>query len=103
MQYIEVTFTVNPLSETANDIIAALAADLGFESFVESPEGTIGYVPASLYKEEALHEALFLTIIRHIKFKRASISYSKLGSYFLGYYYSSKVIYSSYYSCSFHV
>ena len=45
MQYIEVTFTVNPLSETANDIIAALAADLGFESFVESPEGTIGYVP----------------------------------------------------------
>ena len=58
MQYIEVTFTVNPLSETANDIIAALAADLGFESFVESPEGTIGYVPAYLYKEEALHEAL---------------------------------------------
>ena len=31
---------------------------MGFESFVESPEGTIGYVPASLYKEEALHEAL---------------------------------------------
>lgn len=58
MQYIEVTFTVNPLSETANDIIAALAADLGFESFVESPEGTIGYVPAALYREEALHEAL---------------------------------------------
>lgn len=58
MQYIEVTFTVNPLSETANDIIAALAADLGFESFVESPEGTIGYVPAYLYREEALHEAL---------------------------------------------
>ena len=58
MQYIEVTFTVNPLSETANDIIAALAADLGFESFVESPEGTIGYVPASLYREEALNEAL---------------------------------------------
>lgn len=58
MQYIEVTFTVNPVSETANDIIAALAADLGFESFVESPEGTIGYVPAPLYSEEALREAL---------------------------------------------
>jgi ribosomal protein L11 methyltransferase len=37
MQYIEVTFTVTPTSETANDIIAALAAELGFESFVESP------------------------------------------------------------------
>ncbi len=58
MQYIEVTFTVSPVSETANDIIAALAAELGFESFVESPEGTIGYVPASLYNEEALRESL---------------------------------------------
>ena len=58
MQYIEVTFTVSPVSETANDIIAALAADLGFESFVESPEGTIGYIPAPLYSEEALREAL---------------------------------------------
>ena len=58
MQYIEVTFTVNPLSETANDIIAALAVELGFESFVESPEGTIGYIPAPLYNEESLHKAL---------------------------------------------
>lgn len=58
MQYIEVTFTVSPVSETANDIIAALAADLGFESFVESPEGTIGYIPAPLYSEKALREAL---------------------------------------------
>ena len=58
MQYIEVTFTVNPVSETANDIIAALAAELGFESFVESPEGTIGYIPAPLYNEESLHKAL---------------------------------------------
>lgn len=58
MQYIEVTFSVNPVSETANDIIAALAAELGFESFVESPEGTIGYIPAPLYNEESLHKAL---------------------------------------------
>lgn len=58
MKYLEVTFTVSPVSETANDIIAALAAELGFESFVESPEGTIGYVPASFYNEEALRESL---------------------------------------------
>lgn len=58
MKYLEVTFTVSPVSETANDIIAALAAELGFESFVESPEGTIGYVPATLYDEEALRESL---------------------------------------------
>ena len=54
MKYIEVSFTVSPISETANDIIAALAMEQGFESFVESPDGTIGYVPAHLYDEEAL-------------------------------------------------
>lgn len=58
MQYLEVTFTVSPVSETANDIIAALAAELGFESFVESEQGTIGYVPINLYDEQALNEAL---------------------------------------------
>ena len=58
MQYLEVTFTVSPVSETANDIIAALAAELGFESFVEAEQGTIGYVPINLYDEQALNEAL---------------------------------------------
>ena len=58
MKYLEVTFTVTPMSETANDIIAALAAELGFESFVESPQGTIGYVPAHLFDEQALTDAL---------------------------------------------
>jgi ribosomal protein L11 methyltransferase len=58
MKYLEVTFTVTPTSETANDIIAALAAELGFESFVESPQGTIGYVPAHLFDEQALTDTL---------------------------------------------
>jgi len=58
MKYLEVTFTVTPTSETANDIIAALSAELGFESFVESPQGTIGYVPAHLFDEQALTDAL---------------------------------------------
>ena len=58
MKYIEVSFTVSPLSETANDIIAALAMEQGFESFVESPDGTTGYVPAHLYDEEALQAIL---------------------------------------------
>lgn len=54
MKYIEVSFTVTPQSETACDIIAALTAELGFESFVPSTEGTVGYVPANLYNEEAV-------------------------------------------------
>ena len=58
MKYIEVTFTVTPLSETACDIIAALTAELGFESFVPSDNGTIGYVPIHLYDEQSVAEAL---------------------------------------------
>lgn len=58
MKYIEVNFTVSPVSETANDIIAAWAAELGFESFVEAPDGTTGYVPAHIYDEQKLHSVL---------------------------------------------
>ena len=58
MKYIEVTFTVAPMSETACDVVAALMAELGFESFVASADGTVGYVPADLYDEDAVREAL---------------------------------------------
>ena len=58
MKYIEVSFTVSPISETANDIIAAFAMELGFESFVESSNGTVGYIPAHLYDEQTLKETL---------------------------------------------
>lgn len=58
MKYIEVSFTVTPQSETACDIIAALTAELGFESFVPSAEGTVGYVPANLYDEDAVAAVL---------------------------------------------
>lgn len=58
MKYIEVNFTVTPMNETACDIVAALTAELGFESFVASVDGTLGYVPAHLFDEGALDEAL---------------------------------------------
>lgn len=58
MKYIEVSFTVSPISETANDIIAAFAMELGFESFVESPNGTVGYIPAHLFDEQTLKDTL---------------------------------------------
>lgn len=58
MKYIEVSFTVSPISETANDIIAAFAMELGFESFVESSNGTVGYIPAHLFDEQTLKDIL---------------------------------------------
>ena len=35
MKYLEVTFTTHPCNETVNDVVSALAGDIGFERFVE--------------------------------------------------------------------
>ena len=35
MKYFEVTFSANPCNETITDILSALTAEAGFESFVE--------------------------------------------------------------------
>ena len=54
MKYFEVTFSVNPCNETATDILSALTAEIGFESFVECEGGMQAYVQQSLFDEEAL-------------------------------------------------
>lgn len=58
MVYIEVTFTLTPWSETAKDVLTALAGDIGFESFVE--EGTLlkAYIQQKLYDEEAIRDII---------------------------------------------
>lgn len=58
MKYFEVTFKVQPCSETATDILSALTAEIGFESFVECEGGMQAYVQQSLFDEEQLKEAL---------------------------------------------
>ena len=54
MKYFEVTFTTQPCNETINDIVSALAGEIGFESFVEWEEGVQAYIQQSLFDEEAL-------------------------------------------------
>ena len=54
MKYFEVTFTTQPCNETVNDIVSALAGEIGFESFVEWEEGVQAYIQQSLFDEEAL-------------------------------------------------
>lgn len=56
MTYIEVTFTLTPWSETAQDVLTALAGDIGFESFVEEDHLLKAYIQQKLYSEEALQE-----------------------------------------------
>ena len=58
MKYFEVTFTACPCSETITDVLAALTADIGFESFLECEGGMQAYVQQSLFDEEALKNAI---------------------------------------------
>ncbi len=54
MKYFEVTFTTKPCSETVNDVVSALAGEIGFESFVEWENGVQAYVQQALFDEASL-------------------------------------------------
>ena len=54
MRYIEVTLTPSPWSETACDVLTALAGEIGFESFITEGEELKAYIQQKLYDEEAL-------------------------------------------------
>ena len=56
MKYFEVTFTNQPCNETVNDVVSALAGEIGFESFVEWENGVRAYIQQSLFDEGALKE-----------------------------------------------
>jgi len=58
MKYFEVTFTLSPYSTDACDVLAALAGEAGFETFMETENGLTGYVQQTLFDESALKEAL---------------------------------------------
>ena len=58
MKYYEVTFTLSPYSTDACDVLAALAGEVGFETFMETETGLTGYVQQALFDASALQEAL---------------------------------------------
>lgn len=56
MKYIEVTFATHPCNETVNDVVAALAGEIGFESFIACEGGIRAYIQQSLFDKEALKD-----------------------------------------------
>lgn len=54
MDYIEVSFTINPISPVVADVLAAHLADIGFDSFVESEKGMLAYIAKPSLKIELL-------------------------------------------------
>ena len=71
MKYFEVTFTTQPCNEMVNDIVSALAGEIGFESFVEWEEGVLAYIQQSLFDKEALAE-----MVANFPLPDTQISYS---------------------------
>lgn len=58
MKYIEVNFNITPTSETANDVLAAQLAEIGFESFVEQQEGISAYVPIDEFSVDKINSLI---------------------------------------------
>lgn len=58
MKYLEFTFQTTPCTEVVNDVLSAVLAEAGFESFVEQTDGINAYIQKALYDEPALKEAL---------------------------------------------
>ena len=58
MKYFEVTFTAQPCNEIVTDVLSAVTAEIGFESFVECEGGIQAYIQQSLFSEEALKNVL---------------------------------------------
>jgi ribosomal protein L11 methyltransferase len=55
MQYIEIKYYVQP-PEVGNEILIALLADVGCESFMEFEEGVMAYIPQKDFKKELLEK-----------------------------------------------
>ncbi|MDR1632127.1 MAG: 50S ribosomal protein L11 methyltransferase [Dysgonamonadaceae bacterium] len=58
MDYYEIQLTLNPNTEVHRDVLSALLADIGFESFVESEQGLTAYISENEYSEKRLSSVL---------------------------------------------
>lgn len=56
--YTQVTFTVTPADETATDILAALLAEEGYESFVPDETGMTAYIPQGAFDRLRLQDVI---------------------------------------------
>ena len=67
MKYLELDFIISPYSRDAADILIALVADAGLESFVDTPQGVKGYVQTGLFEQSVLDNLLDFFPIEDVK------------------------------------
>ena len=71
MKYYEVNMTIEPCSQDAQDLLAALTGEAGMETFEETETGLKGYAQQQLLDEDALQMA-----IQQFPFEGVTISYT---------------------------
>lgn len=54
MKYYKLDFIAEPLNEEVCDVLSALLADVGFETFVPTEEGLTAYIQQQFYDDEAV-------------------------------------------------
>lgn len=67
MNYLQYTFTVNP-PDPGSDILIAMLADIGFESFTQSETGLEGYIQSEIDNE---------ALVKELSFEDFSFSYQR--------------------------
>ena len=58
MKYFELTFDITPYDEAAGDVLAALLAEAGCETFLPTATGIKAYVQQALYDEAAIRAVI---------------------------------------------
>lgn len=58
MKYYEVKFIITPYTPDAADVLSAMSAEAGFETFEDNGDGITGYVQQTLFDRQALDEAI---------------------------------------------
>lgn len=58
MNYVEVRLRPLPMNEAASDILAAMLAPLGYDSFTTESDCLLAYCPLNRYEEKALTEVI---------------------------------------------
>ena len=58
MQYIETQLTFSPAIPENRETLAALLAEIGYDSFMDTPTGLSAYIPADAFSSEATEAAI---------------------------------------------
>ena len=70
--YTKVIFEVSPVNEDITDILAAMLAEVGFESFVPEEFGMSAYVQQPLFDKDAVDAVRYWKILKKLHLLKIS-------------------------------